>query len=148
MVDRPAALLRVALVGALAVIHLPAAPSLAGGAPEDKGGAAAAAESFVAGFEDLPLMPGLTQITGQGVVFDTPSGRIVEAYAEGPVAAAQVLSFYARTLPQLGWRRVRDSRYRREGEELSLDVTEARPKGDAGAPPGPRVTVHFYLSPG
>ena len=37
---------------------------------------------FVSGFEDLPLMPGLQEHDDTGVSFDTPGGRIIEAYAE------------------------------------------------------------------
>lgn len=103
---------------------------------------AGAAQPFVAGFEDLPLMPGLTQIPDAGVVFDTPSGRIVEAYAEGPVAREEVTAFYARTLPQLGWEPAGEARYRREGELLRLEFTEA-----GGAQPGASLTVRFYMAP-
>lgn len=92
---------------------------------------------FVAGFEDLPLMPGLTQVTDAGTVFDTPSGRIVDAYANGAVAAEDVAAFYARTLPQLGWQRISDHRYRREGERLDLEI-----RGGNGP-----TTVRFYLAP-
>ena len=40
-------------------------------------------ESFFVGFEDMPLMSGLTQIIDAGVVFDAPQGKIAEAYAQG-----------------------------------------------------------------
>jgi hypothetical protein len=99
-----------------------------------------AAEPFVTGIEDMPLMPGLTQLAERNVVFDAPSGRIVEAYAEGPVAREAVLGFYARTLPQLGWRGQGD-RYVREGETLRLEFPDARPGSG-------RVLVRFFLSPG
>lgn len=93
---------------------------------------------FVAGFEDLPLMPGLEQGKDSGTVFDTPAGRVIEAYAEGSVMAADVDAFYAKTLPQLGWRQISDRRYRREGE--ILEITPHR--GDRAS-----VGVRFYLSP-
>jgi hypothetical protein len=112
----------------------PAAPGAWAGAEEARAGA------FLSGFEDLPLMPGLSEVAGAGVVFDTPSGRIVEAYAEGSVTSAEVAAFYARTLPQLGWQEAGAGEFRRENEVLRLEIS-AR---DAGAPP---VTVRFYLSP-
>jgi len=93
---------------------------------------------FVAGFEDLPLMPGLEQGEDSGTVFDSPSGRVIEAYAEGPVSPADVDAFYAKTLPQLGWRQVSERRYHREGE--ILEITPHR--GDQAS-----VRVRFYLSP-
>ncbi|MFQ5775789.1 MAG: hypothetical protein ACE5GS_14805 [Kiloniellaceae bacterium] len=86
------------------------------------GAAARAAEAaaFVAGIEDLPLMPGLAEVADAGVVFDKPSGRIVEAYAQGAVTRAAVAAFYERTLPQLGWRARTGNVFVRERERLSL----------------------------
>src|SRR5687767_6333818 len=104
-------------------------------------GHARGADPFVAGIDDMPLMPGLTQSADRNVVFDAPSGRIVEAYAEGSVERDAVRNFYARTLPQLGWRGQGGDRYVREGETLRLEFPDAR--GGPG-----RVLVRFFLSPG
>jgi hypothetical protein len=98
-------------------------------------------DSFVAGFEDLPLMPGLVQVSDAGFVFDTPSGRIVESFAEGRVSIDAIRGFYARTLPQLGWRQTGRDRFEREDEVLDVEVTPDRPA------PGELVSVHFYLAP-
>ena len=103
-------------------------------------GGAAAADSFIAGIDDMPLMPGLTQLADRNVVFDAPSGRIVEAYAEGAVARETVRGFYARTLPQLGWRERGGDLYVREGETLRLEFPAPRSGG--------RTLVRFFLSPG
>ncbi len=85
---------------------------------------ARAADIFVFGFEDLPLMNGLTQIQQESVLFDTPQGRIVQASATGMVTREAVLSFYRETLPQLGWNAMDDQTYQREGEILRLEITE------------------------
>jgi hypothetical protein len=66
-------------------------------------GAAQEGKEFIAGIEDLPVMPGLAEIADAGLIFDKPSGRIVEAYAQGEVGEQAVLDFYQETLPQLGW---------------------------------------------
>lgn len=100
---------------ALAVLSL--ACFLAGQALADTAG-------FVSQVEDLPLMPGLTEVSDAGLVFDSPSGRIVEAYAEGSVSRAAVLDFYNETLPQLGWNRRGEAAFDREGEVLTLDFTD------------------------
>jgi len=84
--------------------------------------AAANGATFVAGVEDLPLMPGLAEVSGAGVVFDKPGGRIVEAYAEGAVGRAEVIGFYRQTLPQLGWAAAGETAYRREGERLEIVI--------------------------
>ncbi len=101
-------------------------------------GAASAAEAFVEGTEDVPLMSGLVLVAGAGTVFDSPQGRIVEAYAKGAVQQKAVLDFYAQTLPQLGWTSLGPAAYRREGETLRLELY---PEKDG-------LTVRFYLAPG
>ena len=93
--------------------------------------------AYVAGLEDLPLMPGLSELSGSGFAFDTANGRIVEAYAVGEVEEAAVLEFYAETLPQLGWEQASPRGFRREGERLSIEFVP-------GSKP---VTVHFSLAP-
>lgn len=112
------------LPGVLALLLL-AAPSLA------------PAQGFLSVTEDLPLAPGLAELAGSGLSFDSPGGRIVEAYAKGPASLADVLKFYAATLPQLGWTRESDTLYRRDAEVLKLD---AKPEGKA-------LVVHFTISP-
>lgn len=105
-----------------------------------------AAEQFVDGIEDLPLMLGLENVPAPSVAFDTGTGRIVVAFAEdaGPGAMdfSAVVSFYASTMPQLGWtagaRSVDMARWTREGEELILEAVAV----------GPELVVRFSLSPG
>ncbi|MBT3358263.1 MAG: hypothetical protein HN403_01390 [Rhodospirillales bacterium] len=101
--------------------------------------------AFLGGFEDLPLMPGLVEDEAAGMEFDAPGGRIVEAIATGRVSGgvsggvsrAAVLTFYASTLPQLGWRDESHGLFSREGEILKLEISEN----------GGVVTVRFAVSP-
>ena len=97
----------------------------------------AQADGFLSVYEDLPLAPGLTEIVGSGLSFDSPSGRIVEAEAKGAVTTASVLKFYGAALPQLGWNLETDTRFRREAEVLHIDAT----------PEGHALVVHFTISP-
>jgi len=97
----------------------------------------AQAEGFLGVYEDLPLAPGLAEVEGSGLSFDSPGGRIIEGYAKGAAKAADVLKFYAATLPQLGWTRDSDTLYRREAEVLKLN-TESD---------GRALVVHFTISP-
>jgi len=97
-----------------------------------------AGPAFLSVIDDVPLMPGLTERPDAAVVFDKPEGRIVEAEATGRLARAEVLKFYAASLPQLGWRARGEGRFLREREELALSIT-------SGA--GGGVTVRFTLSP-
>ncbi len=83
---------------------------------------AAQPAAFVEELGDVPLMPGLRLVEGAGVAFDAPAGRIVEVVATGRVAPARVRDFYARTLPQLGWRPAGGAVFRREAEVLRAAI--------------------------
>lgn len=105
------------------------------------GASQAVAGSFLGEIDDLPLMPGLTPLQNTGVNFDSPQGRIVEVFTAGKVTRPEVISFYAESLPQLGWV-VQDvgsegAAWRRENEVLRLMFSGT----------GPIVTVHFSLAP-
>lgn len=106
---------------------------------------AMAADAFVSGINDLPLMPGLRALPGEGMVFDAPAGRVVEAWAEGTVAREAVLSFYTTTLPQLGWNMAGPDLFRREGERLRLEFPATGPRGNRASG---TLLIRFYLSPG
>ncbi|QJE74707.1 hypothetical protein HHL28_18060 [Aerophototrophica crusticola] len=93
--------------------------------------------AFVPGTEDVPLAPGLEIPAEQSVVFDQPSGRIVEATASGPAEPAAVERFYAESLPQLGWKAAGKGRWTRAEETLSLTIARQ----------GRTTTVRFTLTP-
>jgi hypothetical protein len=123
----------------LAAILLLAGAVLAAGPAPRPGLAApaAAAPAFVAGTEDVPLMPGLHNQENTLVVFDKPQGRIVEIEARGKVTRAAAEKFYAASLPPLGWVADGTLRWRRDGEGLRLDI-----KGHDGD-----LRVGFSLTP-
>lgn len=98
---------------------------------------AARAEGFLSVYDDLPLPAGLREVPESSLSFDTPGGRIVEAYARGPVPPAAVIRYYAATLPQLGWTVTGEQSFKRDDESLRLDIqTEGRD-----------VVVHFVFAP-
>ncbi len=100
-------------------------------------GAVAGAAEFFERLDDVPVMPALEPVDQAGIEFDTPAGRIVEAYAIGPVAREAVLDFYRDTLPQLGWRAGAGDAFLREDETLRIDFFG--PDGE--------LTVRFTVSP-
>ena len=127
---------RTAVIGALSLVL--ALGALAFGVlPADRKARAEDPAAYLAAVADLPLMPGLAEVAEAGLVFDQPSGRIVEAYAQGAVSRAAVRAFYLDTLPNLGWRAKAEALFQREGEELRLDIA-----GDDGA-----LIVRFTLQP-
>jgi hypothetical protein len=81
------------------------------------------AAAWIEGVEDLPLMPALTRSATPPVLFDKPSGRIVQANAEGDVQASEVQRFYEASLPQLGWAPAAPMAWVRGGERLTIDLT-------------------------
>lgn len=114
---------------------------------------AGAGTTFVAGFDDLPLMDGLHEQADGLVNFDSPQGRIVETTVRGRVTRRAVLKFYDETLPQLGWRRVKAGHYVREDEELSLFFSREKSgaksgeKSGATTAPSGMLSVRFSLAP-
>lgn len=94
-------------------------------------------QAFIEGSEDVPLAPSLTTVVGTGMVFDSPTGRIVEAFATGRASKVEILGFYGETLPALGWDGVSENQFRREGESLTIDFFGV--DGD--------LSVRFTLAP-
>lgn len=99
--------------------------------------AAAQAQDFLPGLEDLPLPDGLSAVEGAALAFDSPSGRIVEAYAAGAATRAEVTDFYRATLDALGWREAEPGAFLREGERLEMDFFG----------PDGQLTVRFTVRP-
>lgn len=84
-----------------------------------------AAEGFVEGMDDVPLMDGLNQITQDDLSFGNEETRILEAYLSArKINFSKVAQFYQESLPQLGWiyqgNRGHDLFFYREGETLEL----------------------------
>lgn len=93
--------------------------------------------AYVAGLEDVPLMTGLAPTRANDLRFDSPQGRIVIVNTQGAVERPVVQEFYAASLGQLGWDRIGDAAFRRQGELLRLEFGQ-----HAGL-----LTVRFTLSP-
>jgi len=106
--------------------------ALAGGTASPAG-----AVDFFELLEDVPVMPGLQPVADAGIEFDTPSGRIVEAYAIGATTRNAVLEFYRGTLPQLGWQAGAGDAFLREDESLRIDFFGANGE----------LTVRFTVAP-
>ncbi len=84
---------------------------------------------------DVPVMDGIVEIPDMALTFDKPNGRIAQAGAQtGKHSNAEIQGFYAQILPQLGWRKVGEGHYTREGESLVISFERAK-------------TVKFLLKP-
>lgn len=103
--------------------------------------------AFLPGTADVPLAPGLTADADDLLVFDNPSGRIIQVTATGTGPGngepEAVLNFYIDTLPQLGWVKATEpgsaaqSMWIRQGESLTITVE----------PQTRALAVRFQLSP-
>jgi hypothetical protein len=98
----------------------------------------AAAGTFLAGIEDVPVPPGFTENPTASMVFDSPTGRIIEAEAAGSLPREKVIAFYTDTLPQLGWTRISDAEYRSDTETLKITFDQSKK---------PLLAVHYTLTP-
>lgn len=90
------------------------------------------AQEFIEGFEDIPIMDGLEQLPNDNISFGNEESRLVEAYLNGkktPFSA--VVSFYAETLPQLGWKTENKNSkhisFEREQERLDIVCEQNNP---------------------
>ena len=93
---------------------------------------------FIPGINGLPLMSGLKLIQERRVVFDTSGGRIIEVFADGKVLPKNILSFYKKTLPQLGWILDTNNNFERDEELLKIEVSYSKTS---------RSIVRFFIIP-
>ena len=94
-------------------------------------------ERFISGFEDLPLMRGMTETTEGNVAFDTVHGRVLVSFAQSSESEEKILAFYKESLSQLGWKISRDGEFLRGEEILRIDFL----------PDGNYLAIRFSLEP-
>lgn len=91
-----------------------------------------AADSFIEGLEDVPVMKGMVQLPSDNLSFGNEESRLVEAYLTSEkVGFKAVEKFYKDTLPQLGWtyqgKREQTLLFYREGEALDMALESKKP---------------------
>lgn len=78
---------------------------------------------------DIPIMSGLEEMSDMALSFDQPAGRISEAVAilVENIEETVILDFYSLSLEQMGWRKLSQGVFVREGEKLviSFEKSEA-----------------------
>ena len=77
---------------------------------------------------DIPLMDGLQVIEGESFSFDVPAGQIVGFGAVTTKSVAEVKDFYQTALMELGWQKQSDTVYRRDQDELTLQISRQKKK--------------------
>lgn len=82
-------------------------------------------DAFLTGLPDVPLMDGLIPNPTANIDFDTPAGQITVVNATGnSLTGDEILSFYQKTLPALGWRTDGENRFVREKDSLTITITK------------------------
>jgi len=77
--------------------------------------------AFFTALQDIPLKPGLVELSDQTLVFDKPQGRIVESIAKIENGTDNdIRLYYKQSLPQLGWEYKDTGLYSRKQEHLHL----------------------------
>lgn len=95
---------------------------------------------------DVPVMPGLVEVSELGMSFDKPNGRISQAAATyAGVKIESIYVFYDQSLSQMGWRKAEQGVYSREGEKLSISVTGGGQNSQENQSSEP--IVRFLLEP-
>ncbi len=85
----------------------------------------AMAQVFLPGTEDIPLMKGLKNVE-ETASFDNPSERMVLIGAETRLSEKEVLSFYRKSLSNLGWREIRSNYFERGTDSLSIEIAPSK----------------------
>ena len=80
--------------------------------------------AFVSG-TDIPLMDGLAIDENEGFSFDTPAGQIVTVLGRTTATKKEIETFYQDSLTALGWRQISSTKYRRDQDELVLQISPA-----------------------
>jgi hypothetical protein len=82
---------------------------------------------FLSSLNDIPLMPGMTEVEDEAVVFDKASGRIGESLAIAEnLESSEISRFYSLTLPQMGWLETQEGSFVRQDERLRISVAAAQ----------------------
>ncbi|MSP33466.1 MAG: hypothetical protein EXR06_01010 [Rickettsiales bacterium] len=84
--------------------------------------------SFVAGSKDIPLAAGLNKVSDEDLDFDSASGSIIAITYKSSDDLQKVKDFYTKTLPQLGWKNLKNNqpkvellRFKRDKEKLEIE---------------------------
>lgn len=91
-----------------------------------------AANVFIEGLEDVPLLKGMAQVQKDNISFGNEESRLVEAYlTSSKVGFTRIEKFYTETLPQMGWtyqgKRDNTLTFYRDGEVLDIAKESVKP---------------------
>lgn len=91
------------------------------------------ATSFINGFEDIPLMKGLTQISDNDISFGNEETRFIETQLQSSknIKFNDIKNFYIKALAQFGWNLKEKSEsnviFYRENDVLEINKIASNP---------------------
>ncbi len=81
---------------------------------------------FINGLEDIPLFKNMEYVDDSLVLFDKVDGRYVSTEISGNYKYDEVVSFYKKILPNLGWKEIRPLTFERSKEILEIKTTVSK----------------------
>jgi len=78
-------------------------------------------ESFVNGFDDIPIYKNMQNDKDSLILFDTINGRYLSSEIVGKEKMEDVRKFYLEVLPNLGWRMENENIFLRDSEKLEIN---------------------------
>ncbi len=86
-----------------------------------------AQEAFMPQTQDIPLMNGLSVDVNDDMNFDTPAGQLITLEAKSTsLKAQQILNYYHKTLPEMGWQETRKNYYTRDKDSVTISVIRSK----------------------
>ena len=80
------------------------------------------AGDFVYGLDDIPVYKDMTYVENSNVLFDKINGRFVSSEMIGNYKINDIKEFYTSVLPNLGWEKVNENLFQRDGEFLEIEL--------------------------
>ena len=75
---------------------------------------------FINGLEDIPLYKKMEIVEDSLILFDKIDGRYVSVEINGAYEEEEVINFYKRILPNLGWKEKKSLTFNRNKETLEI----------------------------
>ena len=75
---------------------------------------------FVLGINDLPILNKMKNMPESLVIFDTNEGRFIKTQISGKETVANAILYYNEILPNLGWKKIDNMKFKREKELLNI----------------------------
>ena len=113
------------LIAGAAVTSVPAQAQSGAAQSADPSATQMAMPPFFEILPDIPVMPGMQELVDEAIIFDKPEGRFIKTTAISEShTKSQIIQFYSKALPALGWMKISDLKYKRGTYLLTIAVEQ------------------------